>query len=669
MEKATHRLLRPLLLAAVTLLVTATFAEPPAPAKPPERLSAETFAAGAFIGDPKLSPAGDRVIAKLSVNGELLLGIKDFRDPTGKIIALPFESFDVRWYRWASNNRVLIGLGRNGGRFYSTRLFLYDLAKRTGRYLGPKRQGIVGDDVLFVADDGSYLLLAMAKNTNSFPGVIRVDLDSESAEMVEIVNPQQWIYDWYADANGIVRLGLGYAGLRRTKVVYRNSATEKFKEVARVKWDDSDGEIDTIRIPTSTEKGYVVTNTRTGRFGVYEFDWKTLEIGAAVFEHPTVDVDDFQLSEDGKSIAGVFFTDDRQRVKWFSPEAEGLQKEIDLQFPDRSNWVSSSSKDRLKHLVWSGAADNPGAFYYYDRPSRVMTRIAAQFPALENRTLAPMKAITYRARDGLEVPGYLTLPPGRPAKGLPLVLLPHGGPHARDEWGYDAYVQFLANRGYAVLQPNFRGSSGYGRDHLAKGYGQWGLQMQDDLSDGVRWLVAEGTVDPKRVCIMGSSYGGYAAMMGAITTPDLYRCAISFAGVSDVNGWLKAHRGDVLPKRYKRWRQKVQGEVEVDLKAVSPLYRASEVAVPLLLVHGTDDQNVPFSQAELMAAALKKANRNYQFVPMKGVGHGFDKAVDQAIYLKAVEEFLATYNPADLTPTGVQPEPTVASGPVPDYSL
>ena len=375
MEKATHRLLRPTFLAAVTLLVTAAFAEPPTLTKPPERLSAETFAAGAFIANPQLSPDGDRVIAKLSVNGELLLGIKDFRNPTGKVTALPFGSFDVRWYRWANNNRVLISVGRNGGGFYSTRLFLYDLAKRTGRYLGPKRLGLIGDDVLFVAGDGSYLLLAVAKNTTSFPGVIRVDLDSESSEMPEIVNPQQWIYDWYADANGIVRLGLGYGGSRRTKVVYRDSATDKFKEVARVKWDDGDSEIDTIRIPTTTEKGYVVTNTRTGRFGVYEFDWKTLAIGAAVFEHPTVDVDDFQLSEDGKSIAAVYFTDDRQRVKWFSPEAEGLQKEIDLQFPGRSNWVVSSSKDRLKHLVWSGAADNPGAFYYYDRPSRVMTRI------------------------------------------------------------------------------------------------------------------------------------------------------------------------------------------------------------------------------------------------------------------------------------------------------
>jgi dipeptidyl aminopeptidase/acylaminoacyl peptidase len=227
------------------------------------------------------------------------------------------------------------------------------------------------------------------------------------------------------------------------------------------------------------------------------------------------------------------------------------------------------------------------------------------------------------------------------------VVLPHGGPHARDTWTYDADVQFLANRGYAVLQPNFRGSTGYGKEFLEKGYGQWGGAMQNDINDGVAWLVEQGIVDAKRVCIMGVSYGGYAALIGAITSPDIYRCAISYAGVTDVKAWMKSHRYDMLPKRYRKWRQRVLGEADSSSGSPSPIDFAERVSIPVLLGHGTKDDRVPFRQAEKMARALRRANKDVEYLTFKDAGHGYE-GDDHVRFLNAVEAFLSKHNPADL---------------------
>jgi dipeptidyl aminopeptidase/acylaminoacyl peptidase len=343
----------------------------------------------------------------------------------------------------------------------------------------------------------------------------------------------------------------------------------------------------------------------------------------------------------------VFYTDDRRRVVWFDPELKEVQAEIDEAMPGRVNWVTSASRDRTRFIVWTGMANDPGHYYFYDRATAKLSRLATPYEWLRGSPLAPVKYVSYRARDGLQIPAYLTMPLGREPGRLPLVIMPHGGPHVRDEWHYDPWAQFLANRGYVVLQPNFRGSAGYGKEFLAKGFGQWGAAMQDDLTDGVQWLVAEGTVDPKRVCIMGASYGGYAALMGAIRTPELFRCAISWAGVTDLNDMMRHDRNQLLPARYRRWRNRVRGAAEVDLRSVSPVHRAAEVGVPVLLMHGTIDDNVPYRQAEDFVKAMKKANRPLQFIEFRDAGHGLESTADQVRLLAAVDDFLKKHNPVE----------------------
>ena len=232
---------------------------------------------------------------------------------------------------------------------------------------------------------------------------------------------------------------------------------------------------------------------------------------------------------------------------------------------------------------------------------------------------------------------------------LPLIVLPHGGPYGlRDRPDYDPEVQFLANRGYAVLQPNYRGSGGFGKEFYLKGEGQWGRQMQDDLDDGMDWLVRDGIVDPARVCIVGGSYGGYAALWGATRNPERYRCAASFAGVSDLGRQLKYQLTFRLDPRYRKdWRRIVQGPPEFDTKTVSPLFTVDQLKRPVLLVHGDADQTVPFRQSKLYADALKAAGKPYEFHTLVNEGHGFSSSGNLKRWLDYLETFLTKWNPAN----------------------
>jgi dipeptidyl aminopeptidase/acylaminoacyl peptidase len=305
------------------------------------------------------------------------------------------------------------------------------------------------------------------------------------------------------------------------------------------------------------------------------------------------------------------------------------------------------SDDVSRVLIWSGSADDPGAYAIYTPAERRIDAFAAVRDSLQERTLAPVRPISYRSRDGLTIHGYLTLPRGGPERDLPLIVMPHGGPFARDSWVFDPWVQFLADRGYAVLQPNFRGSTGYGREFVERGYGQWGAGMIDDMDDGVAWLAEQGIADPDRVCLMGGSYGGYAALWGAIRGAGRYRCAVSFAGVTDLRAMLRYDARFIVARRYMRDRRRqVQGEERIDLDAVSPLAQAARLNVPVLIAHGEEDRRVPVAQSRSLTRALERQGADFEAVFYPEAGHGFSRPEDSLDFLRRVEAFLARHNPA-----------------------
>jgi dipeptidyl aminopeptidase/acylaminoacyl peptidase len=612
-----------------------------------ERIPVDAFGTLPLIEDPVLSPDGTQMAATMNVEGRPVVAIINIvnRDKGTRMVRI--GDHRVRWYRWAGPDRVLISLIMkatvSGFETEITRLVSYEVSSGKATYIGFDSQGFEGDQVIFAAKDGSHILLSLSRQAFWYPAVYRADL--ATGKMEKVLDPEEPIWAWYADNQGIVRAGIGYEG-DHMRVFTREKDGEFFRHAASLRVEDLDDEIDIFRISNATNNGFVVTNARTGRFALYEFDWKSKEIGKAIFEHPSVDIDDFTLTEDDSAVESVSYIEDRLRVQWIDPKMKEVQNEVDAALPGRVNHLLSWSRDRSRFVLWTGTETYPGFFYYYDRAAEQMIRLATPYEGLTGKRLSPVKVVSYRARDGLVIPAYLTLPADQEPKNLPLVLLPHGGPHARDAVGFDYFAQFLASRGYAVFQPNFRGSAGYGSEFLAKGFGQWGTGMQDDLTDGLQWLIGEGTVDPKRVCIVGGSYGGYAALMGAIRTPELYRCAVSWAGVTDVPAMMQHDKSQLLPERYRRWRNRVRGKGDANLKDVSPVRRAREVGIPVLLMHGTEDDNVPFRQATEFVKAMNKANKPIEFIQFEGTEHVLQKSDDRIRFLREVESFLARHNPA-----------------------
>ena len=594
---------------------------------------------------PILSPDGHRIAARSTANGETALVILDADHPETVINKIKIGKASVADLNWAGNGRLLLQVLSKeklpgGDEIPFLRLISIDVDTGASRVVDRRSQGTYAGDVLYTDPSGSWALVAGQDDIFSYPSVKRVDLATGNSKVIE--NPRDGVWDWYADDQGIVRAGISYDGNRWT-IWYRDKPEEKLHEIHGKFPKDDNSTVD--RFIFRGDKSWIVTNERTGRFGLYKYDVKTQTIGEPIFENAEVDLDDVYYDAVTGDVDAVEYEDDRPRVYWLDADMKALQAKLDKAVPTSVNLPVDWSKDDKRALIFSSSATDPGLYYLLDRTSLQMHPVLNPYPDIDPAALAPVKPIRYQARDGLMLRGYLTLPVGRDAKGLPLIVLPHGGPFARDDWDYDPLVQFFANRGYSVLQPEFRGSTGFGKDFVEKGYGEIGKKMQDDLDDGVDWLVKSGEVDPKRVCIVGLSYGGYAALWGAIRNPDRYRCAASWAGPSDLPAMMHYDRKSFSATRYFReWRKKFSGDSDLD--AVSPVHFADRLKIPVLIGHGEDDDTVPAKQSHKMVDALIKAGANVTSVFYKDSQHDFGSSADLQDWLQQLEAFLSKYNPA-----------------------
>jgi dipeptidyl aminopeptidase/acylaminoacyl peptidase len=621
----------------------------PAEAAPPPPLPVADFAQLPFLQSPVLSPDGKHIAARLLVEDKLLVAIMqlDGAKATRRAV-LNIPKARIYRYQWAGSGKLLLGLVVTaplyGFPIPVTSLVAYDLA--TGKMTGLSRElkGLVNDNVIWADPAGRYVLVSGHKSIFSQPSVFRVDTSNGEAEVVQ---PAAFGIDqWIADAGGVVRAGFAYDA-RRWKLFYRDTPEAKLRRIDSREYRKDDSVIDGVRFMGNAGQGAVITDSKTGRFAAYRYDFATDSIGEPLFEHAVADASELIMSADGGQVEGVAYEDDRPRVEWLDPEAKALQARLDKALPGKLNRMVGASADGGTVLFWSGAANDPGGYFVFDVKAKRIQNLVRPYDKVRPENLSEVKPVSYTARDGTVIPAYLTLPHDRAHTQLPLIVLPHGGPFLRDSWSYDPWAQMLADRGYAVLQPNFRGSTGYGRAFVEKGYGQWGLAMQDDLDDGMDWLVNQGIADPKRTCIMGGSYGGYAAIWGAMRNPERYRCAISLNGVTDVRAMLKYDRRHFAATRYARkWEAKVEGEEKRDLDAVSPVHQAARLSVPLLLVHGVEDDVVPYAQGTKLRDALKAAGKRFEFVSYKDAGHSLTKVEDSVDFLKRVEAFLAAHNPA-----------------------
>ena len=633
----------------LSLLLLALAPTAPSAAEPPP---VEQFAQLPFMEAPSLSPDGKYLAARLAAGGKQMFGLFSLFDANAKPVIMELGEMQLNSWEWVNNDWLVLGVGAatkvEGYDVYLSRVVSVDRTGKTVKQLAWKDAGLNAGDVLWVARDGKpEILLALQTSIyinypGFYPKVIRVDV--ATGRWKEQDKPQEGVMAWYADANGVVRMGVGRAdGGRKSRLLYRERDNQLFRTI-----DRADSRKDESLLRPSlflAEPGKAVAiSDQDGFDALYELDLATLTLGKRIYGEPGYDIDGVIPTNSGDGYMGIAVTTQRPGVRWIDAGQASIQAEIDKAVgPGRMARILSYNRDGSAMIVKVGGPDQPGSYYYYAPATGTMHLIGWVSESFKNASLSPVRTVRYKARDGLEIEAVLTLPKDRPAKALPLIVLPHGGPFARDEEGWDWWVQFLASRGYAVIQPNYRGSTGYGTAFMDKGDGQWGLAMQDDLNDAMSYLAAQGIADPKRACMVGASYGGYAAMRAAQRDGALYRCAISFAGVSDLGAMLSYDRRFLYGARYA---DKLR-ESAPDLKSVSPINHANSFSAPILIVHGKKDLTVPVGQSREMVEKLRAAAKPVEYIEQPLGDHHFSRQADRLEFLKASEAFLRKYNPAD----------------------
>lgn len=389
------------------------------------------------------------------------------------------------------------------------------------------------------------------------------------------------------------------------------------------------------------EPDTIVVASREGRdtMAVFRYDVRQRKVVELMAAHATEDI--VQVSGlDQESFRRVTTAGLKRKTFWLDERWGALQATVDAALPGQSNVLSGDPRGRV--LVFSSSDVDPGRWFLLDTVKMTLQQVAESNPLIAPELMRPMKTLSYPSFDGLRIPAYLTLP-SEEKKPAPLVVLIHGGPQARDDWSWDREVQILAMNGYAVFQPQFRGSTGFGKAFEEAGYGQWGLSMQDDITAGVQHLIDQKIVDPERICIVGASYGGYAALWGLIKTPALYKCGVSFAGVTDIAYMLddwSDRNSNAAVRELQRVRIGTPKEAAARFDAVSPLKHAAKVQVPVLLLHGERDKRVPISHGEKMVAALQDAGKQHDWVVFENAGHGLSYLADIKHYYTKLLGFL-----------------------------
>jgi acetyl esterase/lipase len=589
---------------------------------------------------PQLSPDG-QTLAVIYNKGDV--GIVITRPVSGGP-ATPLARIDdpeirLQWLGWANNERLLLsGEARMhdavGVRARRTNLYGVNRDGSGFRWLG-KRWPRFGDyqttvqfedDIAhWTPDDPGHVLINFnSPYRNEWPKVMKLNVVSGALRPFN--SPKPTVRHWFVDPKGQVRAGAAYPTGKQYELWARVSPEDEFElvignEVAL------EGPI-FAGFHTDPAKIYV-SGSHEKRDALYEFDLRTKQVGALVFSHPEVDFAALLLSSGGDSrVIGFRYITDSPQIQFIDDTAEreyaALGRALAKEFGQAVQiYPAGASQDGNREILHVSSDTQPPTYFVYDRAAKQLAPLIDERPDVKREQLSETRRVTYQARDGLSIPAFLTLPRGREPKNLPLIVMPHGGPWARDWIRWDPEVQLFASHGFAVLQMNFRGSTGYGDAFEEAGYRQWGQKIQDDITDGAKWAMSEGVADPDRVGIYGISYGGYSALMGAAKTPDLYRAAASYAGVSDIEMTLSDW------ERYEETLDMVEQMIGGErgdkerLRLHSPLRRAEEVRIPVLLGHGADDPTVHVKQSQRMAKALRAAGRNVEFLEFPDEVHGF----------------------------------------------
>ncbi|MBL7930398.1 MAG: S9 family peptidase, partial [Bacteroidia bacterium] len=444
-------------------------------------------------------------------------------------------------------------------------------------------------------------------------------------------------YDsWYTDNDGVIRLASKTDGVNNT-YYYRANEKEPFKELLTTSFKDS---FSPAGFDSLNKNMYVLTNIGRDKVALVEYDPIAKKELKELYSNPDYDIDGMDYDKQKKRLAAVYWEGEKAERHFFDPEWKAIHEDLENKFKGYEVYVTAHDDNKTKAIVWTGNDRLPGKYYLYDFATKNTKEVADAYPWIEEENMAYTKPITYQSRDGLTIHGYLTLPKGSDGKNLPVVVNPHGGPWARDGWGYNPEAQFLANRGYAVFQMNFRGSTGYGKKFWMASFKEWGKKMQDDVTDGVQWLIKEGVADPKRVAIYGGSYGGYTTLAGICFTPDLYACAVDYVGVSNLFTFMKT-----IPPYWKPYLDQFHEMVGDPVKdslllaEASPALHTDKIKAPLFIAQGANDPRVNKAESDQIVEGLKKRGVVVDYMVKDNEGHGFHNEDNRFDFYGQMEKF------------------------------
>jgi len=582
----------------------------------------------------ELSPDGNYITFSSAWENRANVFVKKMNDDSEPVRVSNSKDRDVAGFYWKDNNLLYV---KDKGGDENFHIYSTTFNGSEEKDLTPYPNVTVGilSGLQGVKDE---ILIMMNKEDATVFDVYKLNV--KTGETTHVAKNPGNITSWLADRNGNVRIAVASDGVEGT-ILYRDSEKDEFKPFIEMEAGD---EVMPLAFSKDNQYIYATSNKGRDKVEVVKYDLKGNE--EVIMSNDQVDVSGVLYSaEHDKLLYGAYITD-KPHYQFFDENFEKLFRKIQskLNVHESELGINDYNKEMTKFIVSVSSDTVYGKYYYYDSTTDELTELATLSPWLNPNELAEMHPISYKSRDGLTINGYLTLPKNKEAKDLPLIVNPHGGPWARDMWGFNPEVQLLANRGYAVLQVNFRSSTGYGKEFLQAGNKQWGLKIQDDITDGVQWAIDQGIADPDRIGIYGASFGGYATLAGITYTPDLYAAAVDYVGVSNIFTLL-----NTIPPYWETMRNMFYervGHPEKDkelLTAVSPVFHADKIKTPLFVAQGANDPRVNKAESDQIVEALRARGVDVEYMLKDNEGHGFANEENRIEFYNAMVRFFDSH--------------------------
>lgn len=593
----------------------------------------ENFFKNSEVSNLQLSPNGKYLAYLKPFEKRMNIHVCKLNDPETEKRITNQISRDITSFGWKENDTLIFVKDFGGDEnFHIFRVFASGEGEKDLTPFKETRAAII--DFLDDISEETVLIQTNQRDQSLFDAY-RLNIKTGNIQMIG-ENPGHFT-GWMTDHKGQLRVAVSIEGTD-SSIYYRDTEEDKFQKITTTGFKDT---LTPLMFSLDNQNLYVLSDLNEDKKAIELFNPKEKKTLSTLFNHPEVDASGLSYSKKRKTLLAAYYTTWKENKHFFNTEFRQIIQDLELKIPTKEINVISKNREENLFVIFAYSDKSPGKYYLYDVETKKLENLIDPYPWLKEEDMSEMKPISYIARDGLKIHGYLTLPKQSSGKNLPLVVNPHGGPWWRDSWRYNPMVQFMTNRGYAVFQMNFRGSTGYGKNFWTAGFKQWGKKMQDDITDGIQYLIQEGIVNKDKIAIVGGSYGGYAVLAGLAFTPDLYACGVDFVGVSNIFTLLKS-----IPPYWKpilkQFYEKI-GHPEKDkelLEEVSPFFHADKIKAPLFVLQGANDPRVKKAESDQIVQALENRGVEVPYLIKANEGHGFRNEENRLEFYRLLEAFL-----------------------------